>query len=208
MKLYLTSYRIPITSALTELVGKEKIRAAVIPNAKDYFAERARNVKLRDTTDYLKTLDIEPTIVDLREYDDHERLTAELQKYDMVWVAGGNTFCLRYEMRRSGFEKAIVSLVKKGLVYGGESAGACVAGTTLKGLETADNPEFAEEVIWEGLKLVPYIIVPHVDNIGFTDDIEYTLQMHGGDRSLLKLNDDQVAVIDGEELEILTGQKQ
>ncbi len=208
MKLYLTSYRIPAFEALQELIGKNKPSVGIIPNAKDYLANRARDVKIRDITTYLEEQGFKAGTVDLREYSDPVTLEKDLKQYDALWVGGGNTFCLRYEMKRSGFDKIITPLIKKGLIYCGESAGACVAGTTLKGLETADNPEFAEEVIWEGLSLVPYIILPHADNLSFAEDNQYALQMHAGDRSLLKLNDDQAALIDGEELEILTGSRQ
>jgi len=56
---------------------------------------------------------------------------------------GGNTYVLRYEMRRSGFDVIIKDLLAAGIVYGGDSAGALVAGLSIAGVESADEPEFA-----------------------------------------------------------------
>jgi dipeptidase E len=52
------------------------------------------------------------------------------------------------------------------LAYGGWSAGACVAGPDLRGLELMDDPHvlaegYDPEPVWEGLGLVEAAIVPH-----------------------------------------------
>ena len=75
-------------------------------------------------------------------------------------------------MNQSGFDEYI--LERKGddtLVYGGFSAGACVAAPTLCGVHLVDVPEasaegYANGVIWEGLGLVPYSIAPHFQSNG------------------------------------------
>ena len=62
-------------------------------------------------------------VVDLREYDNSEPLSNELRKSDLIWAAGGNTFCLRYEMKRSGFEGCIRELLTEGKVAGLDQPG-------------------------------------------------------------------------------------
>lgn len=63
--------------------------------------------------------------------------------------------------------KIIASMLKEDeIVYGGFSAGACVAGSTLKGLEIVDDVNsvvegYSSEIIWEGMSLVSTAIVPH-----------------------------------------------
>ena len=54
-------------------------------------------------------------------------------------------------------------------VYGGYSAGCCVLSTTLKGLQTVDEPygypyEGLKETIWEGLGVIDYMFLPHYDS--------------------------------------------
>jgi len=199
MKLYLSSYRIPDLQVLTDLVGKpaRKIRVALVPNAKDYYAFRARRVKIRQVTVYLRQLGFTVAVVDLNERRTASDLKATLQKYDMLWVLGGNTFCLREAMRRSGFDRVVKDVVEAGVVFAGESAGACVAGVDLHGVELADDPEFAERVIWYGLRLTEHVFVPHVDNPDFGSLSQKMIDSRPDDPLLVPLNDNQAWVVNG-----------
>ena len=207
MKLYLSSYRIPHLESLLQLAGMpaSEIKMAIIPNAKDYYAVRARNFKLRQTEEYMSAIGIRSETVDLKEYDDPAALRGKLSAFNMIWVSGGNTFCLRYEMKRSGFEKIIRQLLEDGIVYCGESAGTCVAGFSLKGLEKEDEPEFAESIFWDGLGWVDRFILPHADNPAFSDDAEYTRGLYKNDGRYIEIDDNQVLIIDGDTEKIVTG---
>ena len=70
-------------------------------------------------------------------------------------------------MKASGADKIITELVKQGKVYSGASAAAVVAGPTLRHFDALDDPNEAREVIWEGLHLVDFVVIPHVDNEAF-----------------------------------------
>lgn len=206
MKLYLTSYRVPTPNDLFALLEQSPVqtKTAVIPNGQDYYAERARRTKIRDVTTYLKTIGLaDTTVVDLREYTDPEKLKAELQMYGLIWVMGGNTFCLSYEMQRSGLPKVIKEVLGSGAVYGGESAGALIAGNSLKGVEFADDPEFAEKIVWETLNLAPHFILPHADNINFAEAIQKTRELHKSDKTLIELADNQALILNGSNLRIV-----
>jgi dipeptidase E len=207
MKLYLSSYRIPDTQALFDLVGKEPhdIRTAVIPNAKDYYADRARAVKIRDVTDYLQNLGLKAEAVDLRRLDSADAVKNALQGFDLLWVMGGNTFCLMHEILRGGFDRALPELLESGVVYAGESAGAVAVGTSLKGIEKADNPEFAESVIYAGLSVVPYFVLPHVDDESFAEDVQASRAAHPDPKTRLELTNAQAAIFDGDNMRVVTG---
>jgi dipeptidase E len=198
MKLYLSSYRIPSIVELEELLGKslQETRVALLPNAKDYYSQRARDFKVGDLGDYMQQLGLKVEIVDLREYDDPEVLKTKLAQYDLIWAMGGNTYMLRYEMQRSGFASMIKDLLETGVVYGGDSAGALVAGLSIAGVELADEPEFAEELITDGLALVPFVILPHVDNPEFRDVLPVFRELHK-DKEIIELTDAQVTIFDG-----------
>jgi dipeptidase E len=52
------------------------------------------------------------------------------------------------------------------LIYGGDGAGAVVAGPTLRGVELVDDPfdvplGYDEYLVWAGLGLTRFTIVPH-----------------------------------------------
>jgi len=207
MKLYVSSYRIPTPDDLAHLIGKplEQVSAALIPNAKDYYIDRARRFKVGDLVRYMEELGLKVEIVDLRDYDSAETLKEKLANYELIWAMGGNTYMLRYEMCRSGFEKIIKELLDDGIVYGGDSAGALVAGASIAGVESADEPEFAEEVIEDGLGLVPFVILPHVDNPELTDVLPVFRNTHQGKNEVIELKDSQAVIFDGQSRRVVEG---
>lgn len=206
MKLYLSSKSIPSPDDLAALIGKpiEAISVALIPNSKDFFAEHARSYLVNDFVIYMKQLSLNVEIVDLREYSDVETLKQRLASHDLIWAMGGNTFNLRYEMKRSGFEKIIRELLDEGVVYGGDSAGALVAGISIAGIESADKPQFAKEVINEGLNLVPFFFLPHVDSPGYAHVIPVFKGLHQDGDNIIELKDSQAFIFDGGSHRIVT----
>jgi dipeptidase E len=209
MKLYLASYHVPDVQVLTDLIGKpsNQTKVALIPNAQDCYAGLARKFKREDKRTYFRDLGFLVDIVDLLDYTEPEKLRKKLTTYDLIWVIGGNTFILRHEMRRSGFDKIINDVLEDGVVFGGDSAGAAVAGTDLHGIEIADDARFAESVIWKGLALTPHFILPHADNTMFADMADAIRTQRSNDPSLVILNDDQAWVVRHGDAWKITGAK-
>ena len=166
MKLYLSSYGLGSQpSVLRDLVGSGS-RAGLVFNSLDNYPERLRNFDREATA--LADLDFASVEVDLRRYFDAPgQLQKVLERLDLLWVVGGNSFVLARAMTLSGFSAAARDLVQGGtLVYAGYSAGACVAGPDLEGVRLMDEPE----VIPDGyppdaepttLGWIPWRIVPH-----------------------------------------------
>jgi len=205
MKLYLSSYRIPTPDDLSFLLGKplNEVSVALIPNAKDYYSELAWKFKVNDIVTYMEQFGLHVVIVDLREYSNASMLRDKLADFDLIWAMGGNTFVLRYEMKRSGFDKIIGELLSRGIVYGGDSAGALVVGLSLAGIEKADQPEFAKEIIKDGIGLVKAHILPHVDNPEFMEITPIFKDLHKTDE-IIELKDSQAVVFDGDKRYIAT----
>lgn len=197
MKLFLSSILIPVPSELSKLIGKPlaEVSVAMITNAKDYYTERPKAFTVNRHMTFMQQLGLKVDAIDLRDYEDSEVLKNKLASYDLVWVMGGNTFMLRYEMQRSGFDRILRELLERGIVYGGDSAGALVAGTSIKGIESADEPTFAEEVIEEGMNLVPFVIMPHIDNPSFADVLPVARELH---ENMIELKDSQAVIFDGD----------
>lgn len=199
MRLYLSSYRIPTPEDFFELVAKKPkdVSIGIIPNAKDYYSKRVKRIKTQQVVNYFMEMGIKNIqVIDLGKYDaSNNSLKKNLEEFDIIWVMGGNTFCLRHAMKISGFDEVIHSVLKKSVIYAGESAGALVAGNTLKGVEFADPPEFAEEIIWDGLSLTNHFVLPHVNSIGFEDVIEKVKALHIEDSTLIELTDDEAYII-------------
>ena len=213
MRLFLTSYRAGnYIDELLELIGEET-DIAVITNAKDYKTPAERTESINDLKDYLKDQELTPHEIDLRKYfDDPERLEADLHKFKVVWVAGGNTFVLRRALTQSGADELLRDLVGNGsLLYIGESAGAIMATPGLQGAEFEDEPYITPEGyedldddadLWQGLGFIEYWLVPH-----------YESGLEGVDRMVDVLEDEgmpyktlantQALLIDGDRQEFL-----
>src|SRR5262245_46899840 len=169
MRLYLSSFR--IGSRPDELVTllRGGRRTALILNADDDKTPEDRAASLLRELEELRGIGLEPREVDLRGFFGRpDALRGHLVTFDLLYVRGGNVFLLRRALRQSGADRIIAELLARDdVVYAGYSAGACVLGPTLRGIESdEDDPHMAPEgyqteVIWEGLGLLPCAIAPH-----------------------------------------------
>lgn len=205
MKLFLSSVSIAHKNqtAFWELVGKSKddIRVALIQNGADtYPADRREWVTVAEKL--IEEAAAEVVKFDLREYNDADKIMEDLSDFDVVWVGGGNTYYLRWIAKQSGFDKAIKELCcRTGVVYGGDSAGAIVAGPTIDHFQSADTPEDAPEIALEGFGLADIVVIPHYDHA------KYASVMADAEKKLINeayntvpLNDDEAVVINGDSI--------
>jgi dipeptidase E len=171
MRLYLSSYRLGIGySRLPLLIGPAK-NAAIIGNALDYLTDKVRKeyeTNVYDPKQEFAALGIRAVNLDLREYFmNPAKLLEDLKNFNLIWVLGGNVFLLRRAMKQSGFDKVIIKMLESDkLVYGGFSAGAVIVAPTLRGIDLMDDPlvladGYNPEIIWDGLNLTDFTIVPH-----------------------------------------------
>jgi len=170
MRLFLASYRFgEHYDRFAELAGTPG-PIAVIANACDSWPG-ARTAAVTSELVPLRNLGFTPQEVDLREYIGRpDELRRTLSRFPALWVRGGNTFVLRAQFARSGADTVIPELLAAdSFLYAGYSAGACLLGPHLHGLETSDDPgEVAPtcgiDPVWEGLGLIDRPIVPHLDS--------------------------------------------
>lgn len=206
MKLYLSSYRIPHIEALSGLFDRslDKLEGAILINAKDDKPAEERQQKLAALQTDLAAIGLGSTVlVDLLDHDDARRIGRQLARFDYLYAAGGNTYSLRRAMKKSGFDFAISHLLETNQVYIGESAGALVAGRSLRGFESMDDASGA--TAWDGLGLIDTIIVPHNDS----PDPRYAgrapeIAAANPGFEVLPLNDNQALVVDHEQRQVVT----
>jgi dipeptidase E len=142
-------------------------RAGIVLNALDEFGD-SRNRDLAREMYTLERLGYVGEELDLRDYfQDRFRLRVRLRDFDLVWALGGNSFVLARAMTQSGFVDAVRDrLADETFAYGGYSAGSCVAGPDLAGIDLVDDPAAVPEgydpdIEPRNLDLVPFRIVPH-----------------------------------------------
>ncbi len=217
MKLYLASWRTGDSfGELVRMAGPGG-RVGVIANALDFIPADEREAyrrKVHDPIAEFQSFGLDAYDLDLRGYFGRtERLLAALERTRLVWVTGGNAFLLRRAMRRSGFDALAPGLIWAGrLAYGGWSAGACVAGPDLRGLELMDDPHalakgYDPEPVWEGLGLVEAAIVPHYrsDHPEAEAAEAVAAWMRAQGRPHRTLRDGDVLIQNGEDLELHAG---
>lgn len=142
-------------------------RVGVVLNALDGFGA-TRDRDLARELDTWKAFGYRGEEVDLRDYfTTPAALPARLATLDAIWALGGNSFVLARAMTQAGFGAAVRQQLRRpAFVYGGYSAGACVAGPDLRGIDLIDDPDTLPEGYPPDaepgcLGLVPFRIVPH-----------------------------------------------
>jgi dipeptidase E len=142
-----------------------------------------------------------------------EQLEEKIMQAGSFWSSGGNTFILRRAMKSSGLDGVLKKLLAEDkILYGGWSAGACIAASDLHGVEFGDFPQPdivpkeypIKETIWNGLNLVQFMVVPHCNSDWFGKEAQMCIKyLTEHDLPYQALEDGQVFVVDGEKQELL-----
>jgi len=114
-------------------------------------------------------------------------------------------FVLRRALAQSGLDRLLLDLLQADKVaYGGFSAGACVMGSTLRGLDLVDDANIAPagydaDPIWDGLNVLPYAVAPHYkSDHPETESIDKVVQYFADNKIQYRaLHDGQAIVING-----------
>jgi len=188
-------------------------RIAVIANATDAYPDRAHAAAgLERELVALRQLGFVAEELDLRDYfADPAPLRSDLTRFGAIWVRGGNTFVLRHALARTGADNEVIRLLRDdAILYAGYSAGACVLAPSLRGLEMVDDPDavaltYGESPIWDGLGVLDYAIVPHVDSPDHLESVacgEVAAHYRASGVAHRTLRDGEVLVIDGGDVSI------
>jgi dipeptidase E len=172
MRLYLTSYQMGDDSDRLLAMIAPRGRVAVVSNALDLISLEDRRAYAARTNfevhAWFRSRGLQTSDLDLRSFfGGGGAVEHALDRVDLVWATGGNAFLLLRAIRQSGLEAPLKRRLKENsLAYGGWSAGACVAGATLRGVHLMDEPYavgdgYEPKPQWDAMRLVDYAIVPH-----------------------------------------------
>ncbi len=210
MKLLLTSCGLTndtVANALFELTGKkpEETTLVFIPTAsnlepgdKDYLITDLINLKKRN----FKSIEI----TDISAVDE-KIWKPSLEGADVLFFEGGNTYHLMRWLNKSGLSEILPELLKD-KVYVGASAGSMVTGPdlTLKLLQLIYEEEMLETEELEGLNLVDFYFLPHLNSDWFKKmrrkNIEEFEQKIG--RPIYALDDDSALKIVDNKIEVVS----
>ena len=215
MRLFLSSQDFGnYAQVVSDLVGKNK-KAAFIKNAQDDLTAAERNFSLPEKKRMFETAGLDFEEIDLRNYfGKSAELRVRLADFGSVWCAGGNTFILRRAMKASGLDDILRELLHEDkILYGGWSAGACIAASSLHGVENGDDPTSDAvpgdypiiDTVWDGLGLVDFMVIPHYNSDWFGAEAELMKQYCIDLKLPYKpLEDGQVMVVNDDKVELLS----
>lgn len=126
-------------------------------------------------------------------YDFESKGPGDFSSYDVIYVCGGNTFKLMKFARQATFDKDIKSLLEKGGVYIGVSAGSLIVGPSIQ-IVNEVHPDKNEIGLtdFSGFNIIDLIIFPH-----YSSDLEDEI------KSFEKRNDAKIERIDNSQAIII-----
>ena len=171
VRMYLSSFRLgDDPRAFLRLLG-DRAQVLVVANGLDGEDPGTRAERVREELQRLRQIGVDGEELDLRDHlDDPDGVRQRLLTCGAIWLRGGNVFLVRGLLARTGGDHAIAQLVRADqLVLAGYSVAPAIVGPSLRGFELVDDPTVVVRVaglepIWDGLGLLPQVVVPHCDS--------------------------------------------
>lgn len=126
------------------------------------------------------------------------QIEKDLSETDVIYMSGGDTFYLLYQMQRLDVKETFINAVKQGKIYIGTSAGSIIAAPDIWPIYRLEAEEWRIKVTDnKGLGLVDFIIFPHWGSDHFKDRyLNYRLEhAYNTDNQIILLNDYQYVEI-------------
>lgn len=201
--LILTSSAYKVMDKIAELLPKKPTDTSVafIPTASDTYQEKPWVEQDRNA---LVSLGFKVTDVDVKGKTPTQ-LTEELS-CDIIFIAGGNTFYLLQELKKSGADKIITTFVEDGTIFIGSSAGAAVAAPSIELLKELDHPEKAPELTsFQSLNLTSVTPLIHFGHGKFLPRYEKAFKdIFTTPGEYIGIRDDQALIITDDVYKIIT----
>lgn len=146
----------------------------------------------------IQALETMGLIVDMLDVavDTPREAAEKLKKNDYIYVAGGNTFYLLQEMKKSGADQMIIDEVNAGKLYMGESAGAMVTSKNIGYVKAMDPIRKAPELTdLDALGLVEFYTVPHYLNAPFEKAAQSMVDDYTGKLKLVPISNSQAILV-------------
>ncbi len=201
-KLFLTSLFAKVSKLLPEFLGEECKDKSVtfIPTAS--FTEKVKSYvdKARDGFENLGIIVDELDVSKASK----EEIVSKLTNNDYIYVAGGNTFYLMQELKKSGADKIIIDQINKGKNYIGESAGSMIVAPDIKYVEIMDDRTEAKSLDNDdAFGIIDFYPVPHYTNYPFEEAVEKIVDVYDSKLDLRLITNKQVITVKDNMVEIV-----
>lgn len=130
---------------------------------------------------------------------DYDLSKEELNRFDAIYVCGGNTFYLLHRVRETKFDKVIMDFVSSGKVYVGVSAGSLLAGPNIKIKDLYKDNDIGIKD-FRGLNLTNITVIPH-----YTEEAKEKIEQIKEDikYEIITLTDNQALLIIDEDIKVI-----
>ncbi len=189
-------------AAIKDFTGKKPadIKMLFVPTAGNVYEDTWWIDKDRDVLSQMGFHFIEADITSMTP----EQLSRSTEGIDIVYVAGGNTFHLLDQLRKSGFDKVLTEFVDGGGLFAGASAGALIAGADIEPIKEIDEPEKAPGLTsTKALGFINIVPIPHSDMAERADSMEDIRKEYGSRYELVFMDDDQAILVDGNDWKLI-----
>ena len=122
---------------------------------------------------------------------------------DYIFVAGGNTFFLLQELKRTGAVKVIAEHINKGKMYLSTSAGSIIVSKDIEYIKHFDSIKAAPKLKndFSALGIIDFHIVPHCTS--FKKATEKILAEYSEKIDLRPIHDKQAIIVKDNQVEIV-----
>lgn len=196
MKFILTSNSYQVTKSwIAELDKKPaEMKAAFIDTAADVY-NKSEAMWLKADRDALTEVGflVEDYSLDGKS---REQLITDLEKFDLLFVSGGNTFYLLEKANQSGFTDLIKEDYFADKVYVGSSAGSVFLSDNIEVIKFLDNPDQTTLDNFDAAGILNFTIFPHWGSPKFKSKYEQTLSFaYDSMKAFMTLKDSDYLVL-------------
>ena len=188
MKLFLTSTAANVMNKIVPGLPKKPEDTSVlfIPTAGNVYE---KTPWIDDDLNKLKVLGFRLKVLDI-EHKTEQEIRDAIHDIDLVFVAGGNTFYLLEQMRKSGFDKLLCENIDN-IVYIGSSAGSVICGPDLKPVEIFDDRAKSNLKDTRGLNFIDCVVLPHFGKEKYGPYHKKVIKEYGDQFKIIPITDGQ-----------------
>lgn len=207
MNLFLTSTTIPESAfkRIQELTDSKKPKIGIIDIAtRPYIEKKGADTDLMiEQFGELEKVGFDVTRYKYSEDDWLNKLEKNINNLDCLYLSGGNTFVLNFEIQKTRLLSIIQKSLQMGKVVLGSSAGAIVFTPFIGFYESVDDPTKAIERIDTGLSIFPYSLMVHWNNEKYQTELENieTKFKISNKKEIYYIEDTQCIYFDGNNIE-------
>lgn len=179
----------------------EECHVICIPTAANVYAPEKR-AWLTEEMDVVRAAGANLDVYDI-EGKSAAEVAEKLEAADIIYVTGGNAYSLLEHMQKCHFKAALNAFLKRGGIYIGASAGAVVTCPRIDFIGDMDNPALANPTSYQGMSLVPFLLMVHTDHPKYGSMAMELLQKIDPSENAIALTDSQALWITNNVTELI-----